>query len=90
MLTIGDGCGLRVGGRIGCCIVCVGSGLGVMGLTSVAGLTFELSGVDPIGGLLEWWKRVIFVCCGEGGRRRLNSCRRNVISSLCWDSLVFK
>ena len=49
MLTIGDGCGLRVGGRI----VCIGSGLGVEGLTFVVGLTFELSGVDPIGGLAE-------------------------------------
>ena len=48
-------------------MVCVGIGLGVMGLTFVVGLTFELSGVDPIGGLVEWWKRVIFVCCGKGG-----------------------
>ena len=70
-------------------MVCVGSGLGVMGLTFVVGLTFELSGADPIGELVEWRNRAIFVCCGEGGRRRLNSCRRHVISSLCWDSFAF-
>ena len=77
------GCGLSVGGSIGCCIDYGGAGL------DGGGLTLELSGVDPIGGLVEWWKRVIFVCCGEGGRRRLNSCRRHVISFLCRDSFAF-
>ena len=49
MLSIGDGCWLRVGGRI----VCIGSGLGVKGRTFVVCVMFELSGVEPIGGLAE-------------------------------------
>ena len=70
MLTIGDGCGLRLGAEI-CC--CMDTRVGVTGLTFVVGVRVEFGGADPIGGLVEWLDRVIFDCCGGGGRRRLNS-----------------
>ena len=47
--------------------------MGVTGLTFVVGVRVEFGGADPIGGLVEWLDRVIFDCCGGGGRRRLNS-----------------
>jgi len=78
-LTRRDVCGCSIVGGISCCIGCVGGGW------YVSGLTFDLNGVDPIGVVVVWLNLVTVAVCGEGGQRRINSCRRQVILSLWRD-----